>query len=392
MSKADSKTFSGRRVLIFGAGLQTLSLSRGLKSHGYEVVNMGDAHSVGRYARGVDQFIERDLSALGVEDFGRLLGKLGVTLVIPTEDEYAEWLSHHKPEIESRYGVKCACEDEEKLQFVINKGELMEYCRTHGIPHPRTMKLTHGNIDECAAHVGFPALVKPDVSNGSRGITLVNDLGELRARLDALTAEYGSASLQEFIANDSHYYNVMLYRYADGHYAPAVVTRITRFYPIKGGSSSYCTTIEAPELVAMCKRLLDALDWRGFADFDVLEKSPADWRIIEINPRVPASLEAARVSGVDFGAIIASDELRLPESRMAYKPGEALRCLGLDMAWFASSPRRFGSTPSWFRFFGRHLHYQDGGLYDLRAMAYSIWSGIRKQLSPEFRRRKAGMN
>ena len=77
---------------------------------------------------------------------------------------------------------------------------------------------------------------------------------------------------------------------------------------------------------------------------------------------------------------------------MTYAPGKQLRFLGLDIAWFIASPNRFKAHPSWFKFFNKDLYYQEGGHEDWRAMVFSIWCGIRKQLSPSFRRAKSGMN
>ena len=65
----------------------------------------------------------------------------------------------------------------------------------------------------------------------------------------------------------------------------------------------------------ICKKTLDCLGWVGFADFDILEKGDGDYRIIEINPRIPASVHAAAISGVHFGEMIVKDitESTIPE-------------------------------------------------------------------------------
>ena len=75
-----------------------------------------------------------------------------------------------------------------------------------------------------------------------------------------------------------------------------------------------------------------------------------------------------------------------------YVPGRILRYLGLDIAWFISSPERFRTKPSWFNFVGKNIYYQEGGLKDWKAMVCSIYEGIKKQLSPSFRASKANMN
>lgn len=379
------------RILLFGGGLQTLSISRGLKDYGHIVVNVADKNAVGRYGRFIDFFYEIMLEDYRVQDFIQLLSKASVDLVIPTEDEYAEWLSEHKQEIEKLTAVRLAVADHTLFRSVINKKELLATCKKWNIPHPKTMAIDICNVDEIAKQMSFPVLIKPDISNGSRGIKRVENVQELKQILPEVMRAYGTCTAQEFI-NQQHYYNVMLYRYEDGSWGQYVVTKITRYYPIKGGSSSFCTTIINDEITKPCKTLLEKLGWYGFADFDVLEKGNGDYRIIEINPRVPASVHAAYISGVNFGAMLASDMLEGKKLKSDYKPGTQLRFLGLDIAWFLASPNRFKTSPSWFKFIGKNLYYQEGGIHDIKAMFYSILLGIRKELSPSFRKSKVGMN
>lgn len=141
----------------------------------------------------------------------------------------------------------------------------------------------------------------------------------------------------------------------------------------------------------MCKNLLNKLNWIGFADFDILEKGDDEYKIIEINPRIPASIRGAVMSGVNFPKQIVDDLLNGTITKDVYKPGNYLRFLGLDIAWFFVSPNRFKCKPSWFKFFGRNIYYEDGGIKDLSAMFMYFWEGLKKQFSPEFRKSKSGL-
>ena len=378
-------------ILLFGGGLQSLSIARGLSEKGHRVINMSEKKAVGKFSRFIDTFIRVDLDRLLPDVVEVQIQKNRIDAIIPLEDEYTEWLSTYKNRIEDKTGCKVASPNIDLLKKVINKSSLLGFCQEKGIPHPITTPIVFCHIESSLRDFEFPALIKPNVSNGSRGICKVENYDELVAKATCIASEFGACTLQEYIEND-HYYNVMLYRYQDGSYGPRVATKISRYYPIKGGSSSFCTTISDSRLFNICEDLLDKLGWYGFADFDVLEKGEGDYRIIEINPRVPASVHAAYVSGVDYGFVIVEDMLFSRKAEMSYTPGESLRCLGLDIAWFLSSPARFNASPNWFKFLGKHLHYQEGGLKDWKAMAYSIYCGVRKQLSPSFRKAKAGMN
>lgn len=379
-------------ILLFGGGLQILSVARSLsKNHSVDVC--GEHVRIASKSRFVGKCHKIKLEQLSPKEFCRIVNLNNYSVIIPTEDEFAEWLSENKPAVENETKAVCAVNDIVTLKKAIDKYSLLTICADNNIPCPRTASIaSEKDIDSASAYVGFPALLKPNISNGSRGIQRVDSMNELTVTVQNSIRDYGDCSLQEFIDNPNHYYNVMLYRTKDGKWANHTVTKITRFYPIKGGSSSFCTSIENTDILEPCKKLLEVLNWHGFADFDVLEKAPGDYRIIELNPRVPASVHAAAISGVSFGDIIVNDCLNLSIPSYEYTPGKHLRYLGLDIAWFLASPNRFKCRPSWFSFFGKNLDYQEGGLSDPIAMIVSIMEGIRKQLSPSFRKAKSGMN
>ncbi|MBQ3766259.1 MAG: ATP-grasp domain-containing protein [Bacteroidales bacterium] len=368
------------KILLFGAGLQVLSVAWSLKDR-HQVEACAEDISVIRRCRSLTRCFKVCLETLPLSTFD------GYDLIIPVEEVYAEWLSLHRGSL----GAKAAVMDWETFSLASDKTRLMALCEERGFPHPKTRDLEKYSPAEAAAYVGFPALVKPSHGSGARGIHLVHDLSELQAILPSIQAEYGSCALQEFIDGSGEYYNVMLFRCRDGAWGNHAVTRILRYYPVQGGSSSLCITVEEPGLVRMCQEVLEALDWHGFADFDVLEKGSGDFRIIEVNPRIPASIRAAETAGVNFPEMIVSEAIDGTVPTYEYRPGRYLRCLGLDLAWFAHSNRRWKASPSWFRFF-RNTVYQDGGWRDFPAMMASLWVGIRKMTDPAFRRKKAGMN
>lgn len=375
-------------VLLYGGGLQVLSIARSLKDNHHKVYVINDDNALAKCSRYVDGC--QNVTCGDAQLLITCVKLWSIDVIIPMEDKWAEALSLNKHSVESESSAKCAICDIDTYRIASDKTQLLKFCESHNIPHPRT-RIISNEIDDAIEYVGFPSLIKPSCSEGARGIMQVENKEALLSIIKSHTEQYGECSLQEYIEND-HYYNVMLYRSADGSYANHTITHISRFYPIKGGSSSFCTTIENAKLLSICKELLDKLGWVGFADFDVLEKGEGDFRIIEINPRVPASVRAAAISGINFGEIIVADLLKGEVPTYEYCVGKQLRYLGLDIAWFLASPSRFKTKPCWFRFFGANLFYQDGGCKDLMAMLASIFIGIKKMMSPSFRKQKTGMN
>lgn len=381
------------RILLFGGFVQSLSAAASLKAVGHEVVIVAQNDPVAKRCRSKEKYIEIKIEApeaVVLKQLIHIVQSEKIDVAIPLEDAYAVILSKYRRQIADSTGVLCAVPDWHPFSLASNKQALLARCKEIGVGHPKT-GIIHDNYYELASSVGFPSLIKPDHSEGSKGILLVNNVEELMTAAPEIIAQYGTCSLQEYVSND-HYYNLMVYRTAAGEYSNYVVLKILRYYPIKGGSSCIAVTVENIQMLEMCKLVLDDLDWVGMADFDILEKGNGDYKIIEINPRVPASLRGAEISGVNFPEIIVSDVLEGKLPKYDYKTGKYLRFLGLDLAWFVASPQRLKCKPSWFKFFGKNIYYEDGGWRDFPAMMAYIWSGIKKQLSPSFRKSKQGMN
>ncbi len=342
-------------VLILGGGLQALSTAYSLWRHGIPVICVAPQEeeiSTSRFIRHFYPILKDTI----YEQLTAIIKSEQVNLIIPMSDYMAEFVSRHKSEIESEYNCYVPVPNYKIFIQGADKEKLMAFCEQNGFPHPRTRALDATNIEEAARYVQFPALIKPNRSVGARGIKLVHSLDELKRDYPRIYKTYGDATLQEYVdSKDAPYYNVMLYRSKSGQTTGSTIIEILRFYPIKGGSSSLCRTIEEPKLLAICENILHKLDWEGMADFDVLKAPNGEYKIIEINPRVPASLRAADIAGVNFPMIMLEQEQR----PVSYKTNQYLRYFGLDIMWFLSSPNRFKAKPAWILSIGRHVYFQD---------------------------------
>ncbi|MCQ2265087.1 MAG: ATP-grasp domain-containing protein [Bacteroidales bacterium] len=360
------------KVLLYGGGLQGLSTACSLKEVGCYVTAIAELDTVLK-----SKFVDKKYKH-SIDDRDFLLKVLTddkQDVVIPMGDASAEYLSKNKQTIENDFGVKCAVPDYRAMSKVVDKSVFMEFCKRNFIPCPTTVSLDEIPLEEAASIVGFPALIKPNVSAGARGIVKVDSFEELKGKIECVKEQHGSCTLQEFIDNDEYYYNVMLYRNAKGDFLSHTVIKIVRMHPIKAGSSSCCISVENNEIVNICQDCLSKLNWVGIADFDVLQrKDSGEYKIIEINPRVPASLRAAAISGVNFPNIIVSDVLGLPQKNYEYHTGKILRYLGIDLMWFLKSKNRFTAKPSWFKFWGNDVFYQD--IYRNDASTWITWWSV----------------
>lgn len=312
-------------------------------------------------------------------------------LIIPMGDESAYFLSREKETVEQQYKMLCAVETYETFELANDKQKLMEVCERYNIVHPKTRAISE-DLKSVADYVGFPAMIKPNISAGAKGIIRVECLAELKEKYPAIAESFGACALQQYVEQPDYYYNVMLFRKRDGQIAASTIIKIRRFFPLKGGTSCYSETIEHSFLLEQCERCLEKLNWHGFADFDVLEdKYTGELKIIEINPRVPSSLQASFAAGVNFAKAFVDEYLGNGAQifdMKNYKSGQQVRWFGLDVMWFLMSPQRFSFKPSWFRFWGKNISYHDGSWHDPMPMVAGSLQGVMKYLDPNFRKAK----
>ncbi len=312
-------------------------------------------------------------------------------VLIPTSDATAEFMSFNKAELSALTGVLMP--ERAVFELAYDKNRLMKVCRDGGFPHPVTIDLSEVAVDSSQlADFPYPALLKPNITSGGRGMTLVRNQAELISVFSAIHASYGDCHLQQFIPEGGRQIKVQIMTDDSGDKVYSSVIWKQRYYPVHGGSSCCNVTVDNPEMVDVCARVLKKIGWVGFADFDLIE-DPASGRflIMEINPRIPACIRSVFKSGVDYATMIADSTLGRPLREYSYSQGKRLRYLGFDVLWFLKSPERFKAKPSWFKFFGKDLYYQDWVKGDFPAFFFGTWGNFKKQINPEFRKAKSGV-
>ena len=162
----------------------------------------------------------------------------------------------------------------------------------------------------------------------------------------------GPLLAQEYVEQGKQpQYRADLFRARDGSYKAALVGKVTRWYPLDGGSGIFVISIHDDEILSHCKRLLDAIGWVGYANIDlVYDERSRNAKIIEINGRTGASIKIDYLSGVNVSQLILENELGDSVTDMRdYQAGKKISCLLPDLLWLLKSPDRFKADPSWFK-------------------------------------------
>lgn len=391
-----------KKVLILdGGAAHAMAIAECLKKSGYGVaVICDDKNEYGYHTKFADErYLGVDSHKKEYAEF--MLGFLKehkFDVLIPTSDTAAEFMSFHKEKLEQLTGVLMP--EREVFEKGYDKNNLMTVCRENGFPHPQTIDLKGLEVDklhefekfEGLKNFPYPGMLKPNLTSGGRGMTLVNSLEELLEVYPAIHDLYGECHLQQFIKEGGRQVKVQIMTDKNGDMAYSSVIWKQRYYPVNGGSSCCNVTIDNPKIASVCGKVLQAIGWIGFADFDLIEDPQTKQLLImEINPRIPACVRSAFKSGMDYATMIADMTLGKPLRKYKYESGKRLRHLGFDVLWFLKSPNRFKSEPSWFRFFGRDLYYQDWICGDFSAFFWGTWGNFKKQMDPEFRKAKSGV-
>lgn len=385
-----------KKVLILdGGAAHAMAIAECLKKSGYSVAVLCDnKNEYGYHTKYADErYLGKDSHEKDYAEWMlNFLKEHHFDVLIPTSDTAAEFMSFHKEEIQRLTGVLMPGREVFKMGY--DKNELMTVCREHGFPHPFTVDLSKVSIDDSEDLKSFPypGLLKPNLTSGGRGMTLINTYEDLRRIYPKIRTQYGECHLQQYIKAGGRQVKVQIMTDKDGNPAYSSVIWKQRYYPVNGGSSCCNVTIDNPTISKTCGEVLKNIGWVGFADFDLIENPDThELLIMEINPRIPACVRSAFKSGMDYATMIADTTLGLPLRDYRYTPGKRLRHLGFDVLWFLKSPDRFKAKPSWFRFFGSDTYYQDWLCGNFKAFFWGTWGNFKKQMNPEFRKAKSGL-
>lgn len=348
-------------VLVLGCGTQGLAMVRDLKFCGHNVFLIGEKHNYADSSRCIEKKYYCDCIVSSIEYLDlvkTVIAECQIDVVIPMGDVLSEFLSKNKNELQSL--VKYILPDYDEFLRATDKNQLMALCKEKHYPHPFTINTVKDIKDIDRESLSFPLLIKPNITCGARGMTLVNTYDELYMKLPVIQAEYGDCHLQKYVKQGGAQVEVQLYVDENKKLVNSSVIYKYRWYPEKGGSSCCAKSVKNDRIVDILYHLLLDLNWVGFADFDTIEDpDTGELLIMELNPRVPACVKCAIESGIHWGEIIVNGYLNQPQKEYTYKEGEYLRHLGFEIMWFLKSPNKFKTKPCWFKFFGKHIHYQD---------------------------------
>ena len=342
-----------RVLLIEGGDQQVLPLAKSMKKLGCHVTTYNTSKLDPGYAskypdQRILSYFEADKPEESLRAIEKVLKEYSFDIVVPLNDFVAAILSKYKKELEKYATI--TVNDWEIFQKASDKSQTMKICMDNEIPCPYTFT----NLDDFkkAENVKYPVVVKPRTGFGAVGFHVSQDQQDAERYFEAATKKFGPCLIQEYIPQTDLQYKAELYVDREGSLKAACVFSKLRWYPIDGGSSTLNVTVDRPDIISDCKRLLKAINWRGYADIDLIQ-DPRDGiaKIMEINPRITGSVKICYEAGVNFSKLMLQDyQNEVVDSAFDVKYGTYLRYFHKDILWFLKSKDRFKCKPSWFNF------------------------------------------
>ncbi len=211
-------------------------------------------------------------------------------LFIPIVDLELQKVAANRHRFEA-LGCQVAVAGPEVVAACVSKIDTYEMFRRHGLPTPVTARASDATVQTWDA---FPAIVKPNVGSGARGVQRVDTRQQLMvARLLAR-----DPIVQGFVQGDEYTIDVLC------DFSGRVLAAVPRLrIETRGGVCTKARTVNDPQLIRLATCVAESFELRGPACIQGI-RTPDGFFLIEINPRFAGSLVMTLASGVNTPAML----------------------------------------------------------------------------------------
>jgi predicted ATP-grasp superfamily ATP-dependent carboligase len=261
--------------------------------------------------------------------------------LILAHDGSIEAVRRRRAEVERLVGLTLA--PEPALAIAVDKVKTLAYGEAVGLRAPRGAHITDpGQVDAALDEVGLPIVVKPARSwvqesrDGQRLVASVTSTrAEARDAIGSILRERVEVVAQEWLPGEREALSFMR---AHGRTWARFAQRADRTSPPLGGNSVLRESIPLPEDIApAAERLVAEIGLDGYSEVEFRRDAQGRAALMEINPRLSASVEIAVRAGVPFPRLLhdwaSGEPLR---ETPGYRAGLRMRWLGGDLSWLRS--------------------------------------------------------
>jgi predicted ATP-grasp superfamily ATP-dependent carboligase len=345
-----------------------LGAARGLRRAGYRVCAVARARPAAtHWSRSCAERVRlpdpREHVQRFIDGLEELVRSGRYDVLIPGSEASLLAVSEHRERLEP--STRLGLPSREAVRRSVDKRLLLEVADLAGLaaPHSRAC-INLEEAEAAASELGYPVVLKPAQSfqpvNGGmkqQGVVVAQDAATLASSVPKLVPPF---IVQRF--ERAHFLSCTGV-FADGRLLAATTSRVLRLWPPGAGMHSYSETVSAPPgLTDQVRELLAAVGWQGIFQLQMLELPGGRLSVIDLNPRVFASIALDNYAGANLAAVwcdwlLGRNPLPVvaqPARRYRWEEGDLchfawqLRHRRLRAAVTAVLPHR-RVTHSWFR-------------------------------------------
>lgn len=305
------------KVLMTGAGAPGgPGIIKGLQQDSNIDLIVGDVNPVasGKFLNDKFELLLNADDPEFISDLLRICIKNQIDIIFPLVTKELFKLSKGK-KIFSEHGIKIVVSDYESLKIANDKSALYNHLKPKNIltPNFRVAK-TFTEVIEAFEQLGFPKnpiCIKPSISNGSRGVRIIdNSIDEFdllfKHKPNSLYMTFDK--LKEILA-DKEFPELLISEVLPGEEftidtivskGKAEIVLPRKRTKMNGGISVAGSFEENDEIINYCKEIIASLDLDGPIGLQVKKSSTGDFKILEINPRIQGTSIAALGLGVNL--------------------------------------------------------------------------------------------
>lgn len=272
----------------------------------------------------------------------RFCADRGPSSLIVAHDGSIEAVRPRREEVERVVGLALA--PEHALATAIDKVRTLAVAQTVGLRTPRGAVVSaQGQARAAIDEIGVPIVVKPtrswaqEAGGGGRRLisTVASTQAEAEGAIGAILCQGIEVVLQEWLPGDRE---ALSFFRAHGRTWARFAQRADRTFPPLGGGSVLRESIALPaDIAPAAEQLVAEIGLDGYSEVEFRRDARGRAALMEINPRLSASVEIAVRAGVPFPRLLHdwASGRRLQEIS-GYRPGLRMRWLGGDLSWLRS--------------------------------------------------------
>ncbi|GCF08211.1 hypothetical protein KDI_17750 [Dictyobacter arantiisoli] len=277
------------------------------------------------------------------------LERTGARVLLASSDSTVALLRQYRTRLSKHATIALA--QDPALEIAINKELTLQVARQLGLSIPRSVTVSAVN-DVAAAlkEIGLPAVVKPVESwlwsegqiEGARFASrLVTTHEEARIAVEDLTRLGGTTLFQQFLTGRREAISLF---YANHEIYARFAQWAKRTEPQLGGTSVLRQSIALPlDTNNQAERLIREIDLEGYSEVEFRRDHVGVPYLMEINPRLSASVEIAVRAGVDFPYLLYQWSTGTSINKISsYRTGTWMRYLSGDIMTTIEALQRRG--------------------------------------------------